>query len=205
MGGKGGGKKGGGGGGSVDVDVDSDSASSMVLDIVGLDDIDIDTTTNSTSVSTNRLEVPDPIQTRMEMALTEPIDTRLTVSVPDTIRTDQQQRNEVAITEPVVAEVSADVDLDLKPVVVDLCLTLGVKDPPRFCLSRPYDRHFGFRLFGQEVIGVDWCGQTQFIVDDIRRNAHIAGVTETPAASGHGHQHDKHDDPAGPGVRLVID
>ncbi len=62
MGGKGGGKKGGGSSGSVDVDVDSDSASSTVLDIVGLDDIQV--TTNATSSSTNRLELPDPIDAR---------------------------------------------------------------------------------------------------------------------------------------------
>ena len=135
MGGKGGGKKGGGSSGSVDVDVDSDSASSTVLDIVGLDDIQV--TTNATSSSTNRLELPDPI------------DTRMTISVPDTIRTDQSQRSELAITEPIVTQMSTDLDVDVKPLVIDLCLTLGIKDPPRFRVSRPYDKHIGMSLFGQ--------------------------------------------------------
>ena len=177
MGGKGGGKKGGGSSGSVDVDVDSDSVTSTVLDIVGLDDIEV--TTNSTSSSTNRLELPDPI------------DTRMTISVPDTIRTDQKQRSELAITEPIVTQMSTELDLevDVKPVVVDLCLTLGIKDPPRFRVSRPYDRHIGMTLFGREVIGFDWCGTSDFIVDDVRSGGFTAGVTDGPM---HGRRRDQH-------------
>lgn len=180
----GGGKKGGGGGGDIDVDVDSDSNSTTVLDIVGLDDVNINSTTSSTN--TNRLEVPEPIRSRMEMALTEPIDTRLTLSVPDTVRTDQRQRNELAITEPIITQMSTDVDVDVKPVVVDLCLTLGVKDPPRFCLTRPEHRHFNLSLFGREVVGLRWGGTSRFIVDDVRPNAFVAGVTDAPQHDGSG-------------------
>lgn len=221
MGGKGGGKKGGGGGGSVDVDIDADSDSSTVLDIVGLDDINIsaDVKADTTTSNTQRLELPDPI------------DTRLTLSVPDTIRTDQEQRNEFAITEPIVTEMSTDLDVDIKPVVVDLCLTLGVKDPPRFCLSRPYDRRFGLSLFGREVVGLEWCGSSQFIVDDVRPGGFLAGLADRPVAGrrdgkhgGHGrygkHHRDHRDDEhhggddwhderrppdREPGVRFVIE
>lgn len=183
MAGAGGGKK-GASSGSVDVDVDSDSVSSTVLDIVGLDDIDVTTTSNSSS--TNRLELPDPI------------DTRMTISVPDTIRTDQNQRSELAITEPIVTQMSTDLDLDVdvKPVVMDLCLTLGIKDPPRFRVSRPYDKHLGMSLFGREVIGFDWCGTSDFIVDDVRAGGFTAGVTDGTVhrpRRGPGHRGDDHD------------
>ncbi len=73
----------------------------------------------------------------------------MTISVPDTIRTDQSQRSELAITEPIVTQMSTDLDVDVKPLVIDLCLTLGIKDPPRFRVSRPYDKHIGMSLFGQ--------------------------------------------------------
>ena len=176
MGGKGGGgKKGGGGSGDIDVDVDSDSTSNTVLDIVGLDDIQI--TTSTTSNSTNRTE----------LALTEPIDTRLTLSVPETIRTDQHQRNELAITEPIITQMSTDLDVDVKPVVVDLCLTLGIKDPPRFCVSRPNHRYLGLTLFGREVFDLRWGGTSNFVVDDVRHNTFVAGVSDGQ----HGHHHDR--------------
>jgi hypothetical protein len=206
MGGKGGGGKKGGGGGSVDVDVDSDSASSTVLDIVGLDDIQV--TTNATSSSTNRLELPDPI------------DTRMTISVPDTIRTDQKQRSELAITEPIVTHMSTDLDVDMKPVVVDLCLTLGIKDPPRFRVSRPYDKHVGMSLFGREIVGFDWCGTSDFIVDDVRPGGFTAGVTDGSVHRSRHHERHEHHEGHGsvsddefernswgerPGVRFVID
>jgi hypothetical protein len=214
MGGKGGGKKGGGGGGSIEVDVDSDSDSSMVLDIVGLDDVQV--TTTSTSTNTNRLELPDPI------------DTRITLNVPDTIRTDQNQRNELAITEPIVTQMSADLDVDVKPIVLDLCLTVGIKELPRFCISRPYDKHVGLTLFGREVIGFNWCGTSDFIIDDVRPRAFVSGATDAPMHAPragphrhddhdhyqdhdhHDHDHDHHDDHGsggrrGSGVRFVID
>jgi hypothetical protein len=178
MGGKGGGKKGGGGSGEIDVDVDSDSTSNTVLDIVGLDDIQI--TTSTTSNSTNRTE----------LALTEPIDTRLTLSVPDTIRTDQRQRNELAITEPIITQMSTDLDVDVKPVVVDLCLTLGIKDPPRFCVSRPNHRYLGLTVFGREVFDLRWGGTSNFVIDDVRHNAFVAGVSDRE--HGHHHEHDHH-------------
>ena len=216
MGGKGGGKKGGGGGGSVDVDVDSDSVATTVLDIVGLDDVNVelDLDASSQTSSTNRLELPDPI------------DTRLTVSVPDTIKTDQAQRSELAVTEPIVTQMTTDLDLDVdvKPMVMDLCLTVGIKDLPRFKVSRPYDKHIGLSVFGREVFGIDWCGSQDFIVDDVRRHPMLAGGTDMHQHTTHDSHHDGHGhaeehgpapsrppsrrtsaEPSGQGLRVVID
>jgi hypothetical protein len=177
----GGGKK--GASGSVDVDVDSDSDSSTVLDIVGLDDVNI---TSATS-STNRLEVPDQIRTRMEMAITEPLDTRFSLSVPDTIRT--ERRSEMVI-EPIRTDTRLAVDVE--PVVLDLCLTVGIKDPPRFCVSRPYDRRVQVNVLGREILGLHWSGDRKLVVDDVRSRPHVAGRTEQRQDGDHGHGSDDH-------------
>jgi hypothetical protein len=82
---------------------------------------------------------------------------------------------------------STDLDVDVKPVVVDLCLTLGIKDPPRFCVSRPNHRYLGLTLFGREVFDMRWGGTSNFVVDDVRHNTFVAGVSDGQ----HGHHHDR--------------
>lgn len=166
----GGGKGGKGKGGSevsvdADVDLDADTDSTMTLDILGLDDIRMSTTSD--------IDLSSESTSRNEVAVTQPIETRL------------DSRSELAITEPVVTQMSADLAVDVKPVVLDVCLMLGIKDLPRLRISRPYDKHLGVTVFGVEVFGLNRSGNAQFVIDDLPKKPFVAvgGVASTPRRS----------------------
>ncbi len=148
--------------GDIDIDasVDIDTSDiNIALTLGGLQDINIGT----------ELKVPEPIHTKMELLLPQPLETK--------------SRNELAITEPIVTEVNADLTMDVKPVVVDLCLTLSVGKLPRTCVRRQYDRHMGLTFFGVEVVGFNRSGESQFTLDELLPRSHF----ELGGQSGSGH------------------
>jgi hypothetical protein len=135
-------------GGDIDMDVEADIDSSNSVEIVGLDDIGM----------------------------------RMEIVVPETIRT--EGRNEFAITEPIRMEndfdasidttmeirpiqMSNDIDLDIRPVVMDLCFKLEFGGPPPTCIRQPYNHHFGITLFGMEVLGFNFAGESRIIVEEV--------------------------------------
>ena len=105
------------------------------------------------------LRVPDPIHTKMELLLPQPLETK--------------SSSELAITQPIVTEVNADLTMDVKPVVVDLCLTLSVGKLPRTCVRRQYDRHMGLTFFGVELVGFNRSGESQFTLDELLPRSHF--------------------------------
>jgi hypothetical protein len=119
------------------------------LDLGGLQDINIAT----------ELNVPNPIHAKAELILPQPIETK--------------SRAELAVTEPIVTEVSADLTMDVKPVVVDLCLTLSVGKIPKTCVRRQYDRHMGLTFFGVELVGFNRSGESQFTLDELPPRSHF--------------------------------
>lgn len=161
----GGGGKGKGGGGDVDVDVDSDSfsTSSMTLDLIGLDDINVGMGGTDKPLSTV-MQVggtDKPMHTITEMRLPQPLQTEMSTSL--------------AITEPIRTEMTTDARIDVEPVVVDLCLTVGVRDLPRQVIRRPYHRQIGLRLLGVELLGLEWSGESSTIIDDLPSRPHVEG------------------------------
>jgi hypothetical protein len=153
-----------------DIDVKIDAADINVdLNLGGQQDINM----------TTELKVPDPIHTKMELLLPQPLETK--------------SSSELAITQPIVTEVSADLTMDVKPVVVDLCLTLSVGKLPRTCVRRQYDRHMGLTFFGVEVVGFNRSGESQFTLDELLPRSHV----EPGGQSGSGH----HDHGQGRGKR----
>jgi hypothetical protein len=141
-------------GGDVDMEVDADIDSSSSIEIVGLDDIGM----------------------------------RMEIVVPETIRTEGS--NTFAITEPIRMEndisadlnttmdikpiqLSNDIDLDIRPVVMDLCFKLEFGGPPPTCIRQPYNHHFGITLFGTEVLGFNFAGESRIIVDEVPKKPQL--------------------------------
>lgn len=97
------------------------------VDVLGLDDIKADL----------KLELPQPLKTETTSALkVEPL------------KADLGTTSHVQI-DPLTTNSSLSVDL--KPAVVDLCLTLNVGKLPNVCIKQPYHHHIGFTLWGTEV------------------------------------------------------
>jgi hypothetical protein len=143
----GGGKGKKGGGGSISVDVTDTANASVALDIVGLDDINLST----------ELKVPDPIQTRSELVLPQPLKTEM--------------RNELAITEPIVTQMTTAATVDVKP--IDVCLTFGISKLPNAFIGRCSEQRFGISLFGQELVGFNWSSRSEWLIDDATPRPHL--------------------------------
>lgn len=138
----GGGGKGGGGGTSIDVT----NSGTTTLDIVGLDDMNIEQVVE--------LKLPQPLKTEAvnDIKLPQPFVTESTTKL--------------AVTEPIVTDSTSRTELDIKPMVVDLCVNINMGKMPPTCIRQPYEHHFGFTLFGMEIFGFNFAGESKIIVED---------------------------------------
>ncbi len=143
-------------GGDVDMDVDANIDSSNSVEIVGLDDIGM----------RMELVVPEPIRTegRNEFAITEPIRMQNEISADLDVDTTMDIK-------PI--QLSNDIDLDIRPVVMDLCFKLEFGAPPPTCIRQPYSHHFGITLFGMEVLGFNFSGESRIIVDELPKKPQV--------------------------------
>jgi hypothetical protein len=156
----GGGKGGkGGGGGAVDVDVTSTSTS--VVDADSNSNITASSTNNLTSNSTNQIDSKATAQ--------------LQVVGLDNVR----------LKADTTADNRTQLEMDLKPLQVDLCLKVGLERLPSTRICRPSHRHFGLTVFGVEVIGFNYASEKRTIIEDMRGRPMVAG--ELPMAA---HSHD---------------
>jgi hypothetical protein len=66
------------------------------------------------------------------------------------------------------------ISMDLKPAVIDLCLTANIGKLPNVCIRQPYHHHVGFTLFGTEVWGYTFSGQQETVIEELDRQPHVA-------------------------------
>lgn len=90
----------------------------------------------------------------------------------------------------------SDARIDVKPLQADLCLTLGIGRVPSVCISKPYHHHFGVTLFGVEVLGMNFSGEDQTMIEDLSSRPQVILGPEHPVS--HGHDADR----GGIGIRL---
>jgi len=136
-------------GGDISMDVNADVNSSNSFEIVGLDDIKL----------RSEMVFPDPIKT--EFAITQPIQ----------METDLNTTMEI---KPIVMTNNSNVAMDLKPVTFDFCLKLDFGGPPPMCIRMPYSHHFGITLFGVELFGFNFSGESQTILDELPKRPQVA-------------------------------
>lgn len=129
-------------------DIDLTSQSTDTVDIVGLNDIN----------ATLNLQLPQPLQTESSDSLTvaplkadltlEPLKADLTL---EPVKAELDTNSHLKI-DPLRTD--SNLSVDLKPAVVDLCLTVNVGKLPNVCIRQPYHYHLGFTLWGTEILGV---------------------------------------------------
>jgi hypothetical protein len=150
----GGGKGGKGGGGAMSMDVHSTSTSVIDSD----SNITANSTSNLTSNSTNQIDSKATAQ--------------LQVVGLDNVR----------LKADTTADNRTQLEMDLKPLQVDLCLKVGLERLPSTRICRPSHRHFGLTLFGVEVVGFNYSSEQRTIIEDMRGHPVVAG--ELPVAGG---------------------
>jgi hypothetical protein len=142
----GGGGKGGGGTSTVNVN----NMGTTTMDIVGLDDQKVE------------LVLPQPFvsESKTELVLPQPLksESRTELSIPEPIRT--EGKNEMA--------------LDIRPLVMDMCVNINMGPMPETCIRQPYNHHFGLTLFGLEIMGFNISGESQIIIQDLPKQPQVA-------------------------------
>jgi len=152
----GGGKGGGGGGATSTVNVNNSG------------------TTNVDSDSTVTIQGLDDVKTTLDIKLPQPFVTETTteLKLPQPFKTESRQ--ELAVTQPIETDSKSAMSLDIRPVTLDLCVNIGISPPTPMTVRQPYHNHFGFTLFGQELFGFNYSGESQVIMQDLTKPPHVA-------------------------------
>lgn len=142
-----------GGDRAVTVDVGLDDVN---LDM-GLDDVNIDTGLDDVNIDVGGTGTP--------LATT----TEVTFPLPITTNTDI----DLAVTQPINTNSDISSKLDVEPVQVDLCIDVGLSKLPNARISQPYESHFGVTVLGAELVGFNWSGESNTIIDDLPNRPHV--------------------------------
>jgi hypothetical protein len=127
-------------------DVDITSSSTDTLDVLGLDDLKADIKGDF------KLELPQPLKTEASSEITV-----------QPLKADIGSTTHLEI-DPLKAD--SIVSVDLKPAVVDLCLTVNIGKLPNVCIKQPYRHHIGFTLWGTEVWGYTFSGEQETVIQE---------------------------------------
>jgi len=162
--------------------IDITSTSTDTVDVLGLNDISADLTLALTqpfkTEGSNTVKADLDLDTKSELKV-DPLKADLDTSTHlkiDPLRTD------------------SNVSLDVKPAVVDLCLTLNVGKVPNLCIKQPYRHHFGFTLYGTEIWGFSLSGEQVTFIQEQRPKPSVALGPVVPEWAEHHerHEHSSH-------------
>lgn len=130
----------------------------VTVDVKGLD--------NTKNAIT--LETPQPIklETKIDLAVTKPIET--------------DSKFEFSTAQPLKSEGKA--ELDVKPLALDQCLRISLAPLPPTCIRFPTDLRIGLTLFGVEIIGLRFSGESQVLICDASKDPHIVWGDVTAAS-----------------------
>jgi hypothetical protein len=178
-------------------DVDVTSTSTATVDVIGLDDIKADV----------KVELPQPFKTEGTNAVDLKADLKANVD---------SNSNSNSTTHLSIDPLKTDSSLavDLKPAVVDLCLTLNVGKVPSLCIRQPYRHRIGFMLYGVEVFGFSFSGEQETIISELGPRPQTLPRAETPwppERVHHAHEHGGHHEhrepraASGAGLRIRLE
>jgi hypothetical protein len=161
-------------------DVNITSKSSDTVDLIGLNNIHADVTLN----------LPQPFKTEgVNTYDIKPLTTNSNATIelkPLSADLKIEPLSADLKIEPLSADLKieplktdSNITLDLKPVVLDLCLTANIGKVPNLCIRQPYRHRFGFTLFGVEVWGLSLSGEQETVVDELSPRPQIAATGNT--------------------------
>ena len=158
----------------------------------------------------------DDINIDLDMAIIDPIVTQstatfnstngLSLSVPDPIRLETTLRSDSTINSDstVRAETNSGIALDIRPLTLDVCMKVEFGRLPPTCIRQPYKHHFGITMFGVEMLGFNFVGESRVVIEDVQSPPHVVWGGEEAVSHSHRHtgHHQSHVDDAGLRIRL---
>ncbi len=167
-------------------------------------DVDVDLSGELTTTSDMTAEVTSD----SKMALDSSMSMDTTMRFPDVIRTAMDTVAKLAITEPIRTEMQ----MDVKPVVLDLCLNVGLNKLPRTSIKRPYHHCLTVSVLGTELASISLNGRRDLLVDEPEPRPAVAWGSNEPQppkrpAPSHRPATTVIADPphGGTGLRIVVD
>jgi hypothetical protein len=144
-----------------------------------------------------------PIQSDLELAITQPIVTQSTSTANSTANLDLKVEPLDLKIEPLKIDTDSTIDvkplkidtdstIDLKPVAIDTCTTIKLAPLPPIKLEQPYSQHFGFTFMGMELFGFTTTGRYETLLNSPGKGgccsshsgeAHHHGQEARPASS----------------------
>jgi hypothetical protein len=135
---------------------------------------DINITSTSTDTASDKLDLIglDNIKADLKLELPQPLKTDSTYDIKP-LKSEIDTNSRVAI-EPLKTD--SNVTLDLKPAVIDLCLTANVGKVPNVCVHQPYKYNIGFTLYGIEIWRFSISGEQDTTVRDLGLSPQVSLV-----------------------------
>jgi hypothetical protein len=164
-------------------------------------------TSTNTNTASETLEVKPLSQTLEVKPLSQTLEVKPLAQ--------SQTSNQTLDLRPVRTDASS--TLDLKPVAMDVTVRTGQASIPPTHVCEPYHHRLGLTMFGIELFGLAWSGDSQTIVDN--RRSHPATVfgdvlpaptQHVPLPYGHHHEYHHHEHgghhggPRGGGLRIRL-
>jgi hypothetical protein len=147
-----------------------DSDSKNTVDVVGLDNI--------------KLGLIQPFKAETDSALElKPLTANLNLGLTQPFKAETDSTLELKPLEIKPLTTTSNLNLDLKPAVVDLCLTTNIGKVPNVCARLPYHHHVGFTLFGTEIWGFTFSGQQDVVVEELDRQPKVVWHEAEPVRS----------------------
>lgn len=170
---------------------------------------DVDVTYDPITVNSGPVTVAvtglDDIKVDAKVAITDPIESKLTVSVPEPVRgelksdlkSDLTSDGKLAFTIPEPIRTDSKAAIDLQPVVLDQCLRLSLGPLPATRICLPNRQRLGLTLFGVEVFGLTLDGEAQVLVGEPLKQTHVVNLGQHQTINDRHHDrggHDSHHD-----------
>jgi hypothetical protein len=166
----------------ADVDVTYDpitvNSGPVTVAVTGLNDIKVDA----------KVAVTDPIETKLTLSVPEPVKGELKSDV----RSDLTSDGKFAFTIPEPIRTDAKAAIDLQPVVLDQCLRLSLGPLPATRICLPNRQRIGLTLFGIEVLGLTLEGEAQVLVGEPLKQAHVVSLGQRQNSHEHGQDRARH-------------
>jgi hypothetical protein len=152
--------------------------SDSTVSVVGLDKIGV----------TAKIE-PIKTESKQELVLPQPLKTE----------------SKLETTSGLTSDAKNAISVDLKPVAVDLCLNTSSK-LPHGQIHQPFSYHVGWTLFGIEMFGVNYGGESKVILQDLPKKPVVDWPAQQNAPASGNPPHGEGASPAihGKGLRVRV-
>jgi hypothetical protein len=130
----------------------------VTVDVMGLDNI---------GVTLN----PTPLKTESKIDLT----------LPQPFKTDSKTDSKIDAKADIKSDSKNALAVDLKPVALDVCLNSSSKLPTGE-IHQPFSYHVGLTLFGVEMFGVNFGGESRVTLQDLPKKPSVDWPAQTNMA-----------------------